>query len=259
MIDDIKKDAETRMQKSVDALKHELQRLRTGRASTALVEHLKVHYYGIRRAAVAGRQRRRDRRALAHHHAVGEEHGRRGREGDPRLRPRPAPRTPRAVVIRINLPRADRAAPQGAGQARRTTRARTPRSRSATCAATRCSRSRTCSRTRRSPRTRSARAEEDIQKLTDKLRQGRRRRRPGQGRRADGDLSRPDSARCAMRTVQRPRPPPTDCRAMSPSSWTATAAGPSARQRPRTLRPSRRRQGGARRRRELPAPAASRP
>jgi len=46
MINDIKKDAETRMQKSVDALKHELQRLRTGRASTALIEHLRVNYYG---------------------------------------------------------------------------------------------------------------------------------------------------------------------------------------------------------------------
>jgi ribosome recycling factor len=30
----------------VDALKHELQRLRTGRASTALIEPLKVSYYG---------------------------------------------------------------------------------------------------------------------------------------------------------------------------------------------------------------------
>lgn len=46
MIANIKKDAEVRMHKSVDALKHELQRLRTGRASTALVEHLKVPYYG---------------------------------------------------------------------------------------------------------------------------------------------------------------------------------------------------------------------
>ena len=46
MIANIKKDAETRMHKSVDALKHELQRLRTGRASTALAEHLKVPYYG---------------------------------------------------------------------------------------------------------------------------------------------------------------------------------------------------------------------
>jgi ribosome recycling factor len=34
------------MQKSVDALKHDLTRLRTGRASTALVEPLKISYYG---------------------------------------------------------------------------------------------------------------------------------------------------------------------------------------------------------------------
>ena len=40
MINDIKKDAETRMNKSVEALKHDLQRLRTGRASTALIDHL---------------------------------------------------------------------------------------------------------------------------------------------------------------------------------------------------------------------------
>lgn len=46
MIATIKQDAQQRMSKSVDALKHELQRLRTGRASTALVEHIKVNYYG---------------------------------------------------------------------------------------------------------------------------------------------------------------------------------------------------------------------
>ncbi len=45
-IADIRKDAETRMTKSVEALRHELQRLRTGRASTVLVEYLKVNYYG---------------------------------------------------------------------------------------------------------------------------------------------------------------------------------------------------------------------
>jgi ribosome recycling factor len=32
MINDIKKDAQTRMQKSVDALRNELMKLRTGRA-----------------------------------------------------------------------------------------------------------------------------------------------------------------------------------------------------------------------------------
>ena len=46
MLNDIKTDAQQRMTKSVEALRHELQRLRTGRASTALVEHLKVSYYG---------------------------------------------------------------------------------------------------------------------------------------------------------------------------------------------------------------------
>ncbi len=43
---DIKKDAKERMQKSVEALRHTLVKVRTGRASTALVEHLKVNYYG---------------------------------------------------------------------------------------------------------------------------------------------------------------------------------------------------------------------
>jgi ribosome recycling factor len=46
MIDAIKKDATARMQKSVAALKDSLSKLRTGRASTALVEHIKVDSYG---------------------------------------------------------------------------------------------------------------------------------------------------------------------------------------------------------------------
>lgn len=46
MLNEIKKDAQTRMQKSVDALRQELTKLRTGRASTALVDHLRINYYG---------------------------------------------------------------------------------------------------------------------------------------------------------------------------------------------------------------------
>ena len=46
MLNEIKKDAQTRMAKSIDALKHELTSLRTGRASTGLVDNLKVNYYG---------------------------------------------------------------------------------------------------------------------------------------------------------------------------------------------------------------------
>src|SRR3546814_7738784 len=44
MIDDIKKDAQTRMQKSVEALRHDLTKVRTGRASTAKSEeHTSEH------------------------------------------------------------------------------------------------------------------------------------------------------------------------------------------------------------------------
>jgi ribosome recycling factor len=46
MIDDLKKDAAERMAKCVTALKSEFKRMRTGRASTALLENLKVEYYG---------------------------------------------------------------------------------------------------------------------------------------------------------------------------------------------------------------------
>ncbi|MGH8112830.1 MAG: ribosome recycling factor [Rhodanobacteraceae bacterium] len=46
MLDDIKRDSETRMAKSIEALRHELSHLRTGRASTALVEGIRVNYYG---------------------------------------------------------------------------------------------------------------------------------------------------------------------------------------------------------------------
>ena len=46
MLEDIKKDAAERMGKCVVAFRNELKKLRTGRASTSLLEHLKVEYYG---------------------------------------------------------------------------------------------------------------------------------------------------------------------------------------------------------------------
>jgi len=46
MIDDIKKDAATRMGKSVESLQHELAKIRTGRAHPDLLDHLVVSYYG---------------------------------------------------------------------------------------------------------------------------------------------------------------------------------------------------------------------
>src|SRR5512144_683324 len=46
MIEDIKKDAAARMAKSIDSLKHDLVKLRTGRAHTSLLDHITVSYYG---------------------------------------------------------------------------------------------------------------------------------------------------------------------------------------------------------------------
>jgi len=46
MIGELLKDAEKRMKKAVEVLKGEFAGLRTGRASTVLVEDIKVDYYG---------------------------------------------------------------------------------------------------------------------------------------------------------------------------------------------------------------------
>ena len=46
MINDVKKTAEQKMAKSVEALKHDLGKVRTGRAHTGLLDHLQVDYYG---------------------------------------------------------------------------------------------------------------------------------------------------------------------------------------------------------------------
>ncbi|HXR18776.1 MAG TPA: ribosome recycling factor [Steroidobacteraceae bacterium] len=46
MLEDLKKDATTRMQKCVQAFQADLKKLRTGRAHPSLIEHLKVDYYG---------------------------------------------------------------------------------------------------------------------------------------------------------------------------------------------------------------------
>ena len=46
VIDEIKKDAADRMQKSVASLKQDLTKIRTGRAHTSLLDHITVEYYG---------------------------------------------------------------------------------------------------------------------------------------------------------------------------------------------------------------------
>src|SRR5438270_6564002 len=45
-LDDILFDCEEAMEKTIEHLRHELRGVRTGRASPALVENIKVDYYG---------------------------------------------------------------------------------------------------------------------------------------------------------------------------------------------------------------------
>ncbi len=46
MLADIKSDAKTRMRKSLESLRNELAKIRTGRAHPSLLEHVHVDYYG---------------------------------------------------------------------------------------------------------------------------------------------------------------------------------------------------------------------
>ena len=46
MLEDLKKDAQTRMTKCVQTFQTDMKKLRTGRAHPSLIEHRKVDYYG---------------------------------------------------------------------------------------------------------------------------------------------------------------------------------------------------------------------
>ncbi|HEY3325925.1 MAG TPA: ribosome recycling factor [Novimethylophilus sp.] len=46
MINDVKQSTEQKMQKSLDALKIDLGKVRTGRAHTGILDHVQVDYYG---------------------------------------------------------------------------------------------------------------------------------------------------------------------------------------------------------------------
>ena len=43
MINDVKKSAEQKMGKSIEALKHDFAKIRTGRAHTGLLDHIAAH------------------------------------------------------------------------------------------------------------------------------------------------------------------------------------------------------------------------
>jgi ribosome recycling factor len=47
MIDDIQTDAKQRMEKTVSVMRENFSKIRTGRASTSLLDHVTVDYYGV--------------------------------------------------------------------------------------------------------------------------------------------------------------------------------------------------------------------
>jgi ribosome recycling factor len=93
------------------SLKHDLKKVRTGRAHTSLLDHIRVDYYGtdsplnqVANVSVV------DARTLSVT-PWEKQHGRGHREGHPQLRPAPQPRHGRR-----HDPRADAAAHRGASQ-----------------------------------------------------------------------------------------------------------------------------------------------
>src|SRR5574340_777618 len=46
MVPELKKNAEQKMQRSIESLKADLAKVRTGRAHTGLLDHVQVEYYG---------------------------------------------------------------------------------------------------------------------------------------------------------------------------------------------------------------------
>ena len=112
-LDDVKR----RMQGAINAFKHDLGSLRTGRASPSLLDPIQVDAYGSRMPIDPGRDGQRARAAAAQRAGLGPRHGGGGREGDPRIgsRPQPADRGPGHPPAH---PGDERAAPQGDGQGR---------------------------------------------------------------------------------------------------------------------------------------------
>lgn len=46
MVNNIKQDSENRMQKTIESLRNDLSKVRTGRANPSLLDHVQVDYYG---------------------------------------------------------------------------------------------------------------------------------------------------------------------------------------------------------------------
>ncbi len=104
MIDEIKRETNQRMGKSLEALGHAFGRIRTGRANPAILEGIQVLLLRHRYAAESGGVDQRRGCAHAGDLAVGQEAASRHREGDSQERPRHHTRSRPPRSIRIPLP-----------------------------------------------------------------------------------------------------------------------------------------------------------
>ena len=167
MIDDIKRETNQRMGKSLEALTHAFGRIRTGRANPRNPRRDPSAVLRRRYAAQSGRLDQRRGRAHAADHAMGQENGIGNREGDSEERPRYHAGIERrldphsvAAAVGGEPTRPGAAGKTGSGTGARRRFATSVATRSATCA--------TSSRRRKCPKTMRAAREEDIQRLTDK-------------------------------------------------------------------------------------------
>ena len=46
-MNDVIKEAKSKMDKTIEAFRHDINKVRTGKASTALLDGIKIDYYGI--------------------------------------------------------------------------------------------------------------------------------------------------------------------------------------------------------------------
>ena len=105
-------DADHKMARAVEAMERDFQGIRTGRASTALVERIHVEYYGTSDAAQPAGRDQRPGAAPDRHPAVGPRRPRRDREGHHQERHRPDAER-RRHRRPAQHPAADRGASQG--------------------------------------------------------------------------------------------------------------------------------------------------
>ena len=166
-IADIKKTAEHKMARSIEAFKDELQKIRTGRAHPGLLDQVHVDYYGsmvpISQVANVTLLDARTISVQPWEKGMGAKIEKAIRES----RPRPQPGRAGRPAARADAG-ADRGAPQGPDQGRAPRRRGGARSRCATCAATPTSTLKKLLKDKEITEDEERRAQDEVQKLTDR-------------------------------------------------------------------------------------------